>query len=709
MKQLITLSLCLLLLSANSFIHGAESQHVEGTPYMTASYSEMFFRRANNPINLYVSGYYITQPITYQLEGADAQYFEIDEIDDNSYLWLSITFNPDGDQRAHNASIRFSSEGAEDLIVDLIGIIPALSMGLINFGEVEVNTTSPGVKLYTLGIDTLDETALPIYSSNETQAFSITDRHYDPETYKGYVAIVFSPTQLTNYYGRISYSSINILEECSLQGVGVTEGAPYLYAEDDVIDFPYVARNETITKYTFLIAHDLIDEVTFKLLGPDAPFFTVVEADNFDPVDNLMYKISFTPTALGTYNTQLVFSSTGATDQVIDITGMCSPVINVNPESIDFGDVPLYTTSAEYSITVSGIDIDGGITYDITWGDDVFNIDDTAWNPETGGELKVTFTPNAVLSEYSNIQFKSNNALTKYVNLSGRGVENPNEPIITVTPDILYYVNPYVGVTSEKQQVEISGTNLAGDITYEIEGNFGLLYTIEEVSWDPATGGILAIDFTPSKDVYMGPAEGDAYITFRSPYAIEKRLILDGTNVSIITEDIMFETTEVGTASPPQTIIVSGLDLYNGPNLTKLWNDDDAFAIEFTSFDPETVMSTVDITFTPKEERSYEGGFQLAGIGDGKSLLIGVMGVGTKSPTALTSVDNKIFAQAENDRLIVYNLHEGSAVKVLDINGRVIATGDSSAGQYAAALSSKGIYFVKITGVDSKVLKVLNH
>ncbi|MDR2056684.1 MAG: T9SS type A sorting domain-containing protein [Dysgonamonadaceae bacterium] len=67
-----------------------------------------------------------------------------------------------------------------------------------------------------------------------------------------------------------------------------------------------------------------------------------------------------------------------------------------------------------------------------------------------------------------------------------------------------------------------------------------------------------------------------------------------------------------------------------------------------------------------------------------------------------------IFAYSNNNILTVKNLQEGDQIKVLDLSGRVVASGIASGDEYSVALAQKGIYLVNVKSDKIVVLKVLN-
>jgi len=77
----------------------------------------------------------------------------------------------------------------------------------------------------------------------------------------------------------------------------------------------------------------------------------------------------------------------------------------------------------------------------------------------------------------------------------------------------------------------------------------------------------------------------------------------------------------------------------------------------------------------------------------------------------ITSIDqvtaSDIYAYAENNVITVKNLNSGDKVQVLDLTGRIIASGIASGNTYSTTANQKGVYVVSVGG-GAKVLKVLN-
>ncbi|MCL2651350.1 MAG: T9SS type A sorting domain-containing protein [Candidatus Azobacteroides sp.] len=80
-----------------------------------------------------------------------------------------------------------------------------------------------------------------------------------------------------------------------------------------------------------------------------------------------------------------------------------------------------------------------------------------------------------------------------------------------------------------------------------------------------------------------------------------------------------------------------------------------------------------------------------------------------KTMTAIDQVTTAdIYAYAENNTITVKNLNSGDKVQILDLTGRIIASGVASSNTYSATVNQKGVYIVNVRGEKTNVLKVLN-
>jgi hypothetical protein len=125
---------------------------------------------------------------------------------------------------------------------------------------------------------------------------------------------------------------------------------------------------------------------------------------------------------------------------------------------------------------------------------------------------------------------------------------NPPTPQLMVNPASLNFPNIPCGTVSLSQDISVSSVGLLNDINYLITGNDEAAFNIALTSWNPATGGVLSVTFSPTETkVYS------ATITFSSQNAANKVVTLTGTGVFTITAT----TDGNGTTSPSGIITVN--------------------------------------------------------------------------------------------------------------------------------------------------------
>jgi hypothetical protein len=99
------------------------------------------------------------------------------------------------------------------------------------------------------------------------------------------------------------------------------------------------------------------------------------------------------------------------------------PTLIINPLSLNFSNVLCGTTSASQIINVSGASLLDDINYVISGADESsFHITPISWNPATGGQLSVTFSPTEAKDYNAIITFITSGAPEKVITLSGTGM-----------------------------------------------------------------------------------------------------------------------------------------------------------------------------------------------------------------------------------------------------------------------------------------------
>jgi hypothetical protein len=100
------------------------------------------------------------------------------------------------------------------------------------------------------------------------------------------------------------------------------------------------------------------------------------------------------------------------------------PTIFANPASLNFGSVEKGTVSEPKTVTVSGALLTNIITYAKSGADAAaFTIEETSWNPATGGTLAITFAPTEIRAYSASLTFSSTGADNVVVSLTGTGIK----------------------------------------------------------------------------------------------------------------------------------------------------------------------------------------------------------------------------------------------------------------------------------------------
>jgi len=98
---------------------------------------------------------------------------------------------------------------------------------------------------------------------------------------------------------------------------------------------------------------------------------------------------------------------------------------------------------------------------------------------------------------------------------------------VFVSTDVLTFSNIPLETVSEPQTISVYGVNLIYPITYEKSDN-NEVFTIDEIEWDPNTGGTLSVTFKSDiPKIYSGK------IVFNSLGALSKSVTLKGESVAV--------------------------------------------------------------------------------------------------------------------------------------------------------------------------------
>lgn len=229
--------------------------------------------------------------------------------------------------------------------------------------------------------------------------------------------------------------------------------------------------------------------------------------------------VKFTPTTATSYSGNVTNVSSGATTVNVAVsgTGNVAAEMIVNPTSLAFGNVTIGNSDIK-SYVLTGSNLTNDVSISIpdkytasTTIDGTYSVNLTI--PETGGSINQTiyikYTPTATATSTGNIRHTSSGATTKYVAVSGTGVQ----ATLAISETLFQFGDVIVGSSSDEESYTLTGSNLYEDVIisissaqgYEISLTSGSGFTTDLVV--PETGGsvnqTIYARFSPESTGYL--------------------------------------------------------------------------------------------------------------------------------------------------------------------------------------------------------------
>jgi len=408
-----------------------------------------------------------------------------------------------------------------------------------------------------------------------------------------------------------------------------TTPEPFITINPTSLAFGNVETETTSTAQTVTVSGtDLSDDITYTTTGADASAFTITET-TWNPAEGGTLSITFSPTEARFYQATLVLSSDGAESKTVALTGTGIIISDfIWGESFEYEVGSLLTANGWVAhnsglnpITVS----EGSLSYLsyapsgvgnkvtlATTGQDVnypFPSGEIA-----SGDLYAAFMVNVTSAQATGDYFAHFMGTSSapycgrvYAKSVGAGYQLG---IVKLTSTIDY-----------AEEVLDFGTDYLVVMKYEtILGNnndkVSIFVNPVVGSPEPATPSATASDVTaPDPFLLMGFALRQGEATFAPEVSVggirvaktwdEAVKYLAMPTLFVSSTSLDFGDVETASTSPAQTITISGVDLTNDISYVKQGDDDDAFTITETAWDPAE-GGTLSITFSPTEERVYE-------------------------------------------------------------------------------------------------------
>jgi uncharacterized membrane protein len=398
------------------------------------------------------------------IAGADAGDFTITSagastLEPGENTTVEIAFTPgSGGAKSANLEIGSNDPSAPTTTVPLAGTgepIPdiARSPSSISFGTVTtVDSTTRTVLIANFGDAPLDVTSTTITGMDDGE-FTIV------ETPSSTVApgeqtmlrIEFAPGSIGPKMGQLEIETNDPDEGLvTVPLIGMGAGVPEISVSTMSVDFGTVTVGDSATEDATVTntGNANLTITSVSVTGPDADAFSGPGADTpitLEPGEEVTGEVTFSPTTAGEKTATLRIESDDpaqpATLIALSGTGEALPDIEVDPASVDFGEVTVGETATD-SVSVSN---DGGAPLDLSsvsvTGSDAgaFSVTDSGDGTIAPGEsttVELEFAPDSEGDKSAQLEIESSDPDegTVTVDLSGTGtVTTTTEPPVTTT------------------------------------------------------------------------------------------------------------------------------------------------------------------------------------------------------------------------------------------------------------------------------------
>jgi hypothetical protein len=432
--------------------------------------------------------------------------------------FYNLLFSTDDDEKWYR--IQFQRRGTSQSVED-VGLNANIKCGVA-----KAETTAQYWK-FTGAIDDLKIESYAGYemASNGVNKY-VSKNKGDGNSFKienhttnGNLALIQLYNNTTTCNGSYRYVNSENSGAYEITGYSVNDGGNWFYfipvspapeftVESATLDFDIVA-NETTKDLSFAVnTRNLTGTVDYVITGANASYFTVDQAASvWSNKRGGTLNIVFAPTsAVVNYTATLEITANGETKSVaLTGTGTGDPFITLTSSTVDFGNITAGLISEKKTTSISISYAQGDIAYTQTGADsNYFEIDDTQFDPATGGILGVTFKPTEARTYSDTIEINSLNAETKKIVLTGVG--EATELPVTLSEagkDVWYYIQFFKRGGNIIQDM---GETKALETRPAIEGEDAQLWKVVSTG---VSGKYRIISKTGNEIVYTAAAQGD--------------------------------------------------------------------------------------------------------------------------------------------------------------------------------------------------------
>jgi uncharacterized repeat protein (TIGR01451 family) len=552
----------------------------------------------------------------------------------------------------------------------------------INFGAIQVGTSSPARTITVTNTGTGD---LPIDNVElwdyPTPHFKIISNNASGKTLapgeSANISVKFSPTTTGDkdaYLIIESYAPPYYpYRYVGLYGTATEAPQPYLHISPTWVDFGTVPEGTSSTPRVITITNiggaDL-HVYTLILEGPDTTHFSIIEdhASNqwIAPGASVNFSVQFSPTTTGPKWTYIwVDSNDYYSYPFVDFIGNADPSlkpdISVEPDSIDFGDIPVGSASPAETVTISNdgnkdlvigtITVIGGDAGQFTILSDNASTETLA--PGVSANVSVRFNPTNPGLKSAGLRILSGDPDENpvYVNLTGTGIG----PDIDVTPASINFSYLLVGDTSSPETVTITNSGTANLTigTVDITGADASQFVIasDNVSGEKLPPGASANVSVTFKPTLAGAYSANLTIPSDDPDENPVYVPLSGTgtetppepDISVVPRSINFGLVEKGYPSSSENVTVSN----NGTAILTIGNltiDDNQFYITSGNITDQKLSvgasANITLVFKPNATGGQSANLTIPSDAPNQgTVTVTLSGTGTEPPTSKADLE----------------------------------------------------------------------
>ncbi|MDX9695151.1 MAG: choice-of-anchor D domain-containing protein [Bacteroidales bacterium] len=317
-------------------------------------------------------------------------------------------------------------------------------------------------------------------------------------------------------------------------------GAPEISLSSTIIDFNEVYDGLTTTRIltvtnngcdTLFVTDIVSDTLAYY---PDVTSFELLPGESTDVV------ITFAPTVTGTIPGFLTITNNDE-EKVVNLTGISitagTPIIQINSNQLDFGDVYLGQISDEQEYIVSGSGLTENISISVPYGFQISTSSGAGFTNtlslnQIGGDVSATtiyvrFIPTAKKVYNESIIHISAGATQRIISVTGEGVV-PAE--INTSKQKLVFEDVYNGFESTEQSYTVSADGLSQNLVVTAPNGF-------VISKTTGSGFTNVLNFEPASGII---STSNVYVKFapNSLVAYDENIVHTSTDATSINVNV---------------------------------------------------------------------------------------------------------------------------------------------------------------------------